>query len=62
MHEMLVPPHYVWYLLNKRSSSWRSAFNICPPFVVSYAQSGQMVPCALRPAGAEAVFAISPSA
>lgn len=32
------------------------------PFVVSYAQGGQMAPCALRPAGAEAVFAISPSA
>lgn len=32
------------------------------PFVVSYAQSGQMVPCALRLAGAEAGFAISPSA
>lgn len=37
----------------------------CPmfaPFVVSYPQSGQMVPYALRPAGAEAGFAISPSA
>lgn len=32
------------------------------PFVVSYAQGGQMAACALRPAGAEAVFAISPSA
>lgn len=32
------------------------------PFVVSYPQNGQMAPCALRPAGAEAGFAISPSA
>lgn len=32
------------------------------PFVFSYPQSGQMAPCALRPAGAEAGFAISPSA
>lgn len=38
------------------------ACSVFVPFVVSYPQSGQMAPCALRPAGAEAGFAISPSA
>lgn len=38
------------------------ACSLFVPFVVSYPQSGQMAPCALRPAGAEAGFAISPSA
>lgn len=57
---LLVAPQDFWYFLNVfKFSGPRAMF---APFVVSYAQGGQMAPCALRPAGAEAVFPISPSA
>lgn len=53
---------FFWYLLQRRVLKFRGPRAVLAPFVVSCARGGQMARCALGPAGAEAVFAISPSA